>query len=154
MSYAIDTNILARSIEESHPMHQTASEAVGILVSSDEVVSIFPQVLYEFWVIATRPREQNGLGMSAAEAEIQCAGFEKIITLMPDVPSIYAEWKSLVTQHEVMGKKAHDARIVAAMKVHNISHLLTFNGDDFKRFQGIITVIEPTDIVQPLQPPA
>lgn len=154
MSYAIDTNILARSMEESHPMHQPASEAVAILVSSEEVVSVFPQVLYEFWVIATRPREQNGLGLSAAEAEIQCAEFERIFTLMPDVPSIYAEWKSLVTHHEVMGKKAHDTRIVAAMKVHNISHLLTFNSDDFKRFQGIITVTEPKDLLQPLQPRA
>ncbi|HXU36858.1 MAG TPA: type II toxin-antitoxin system VapC family toxin [Blastocatellia bacterium] len=154
MSYAIDTNILARSIEEAHPMHQIASEAVETLVSSEELVCIFPQVLYEFWVIATRPREQNGLGMSAAEAELQCVTFERIFTMMPDVPSIYAEWKSLVSQHEVMGKKAHDARIVAAMKVHNVSHLLTFNSDDFKRFQGIITVTEPADLVQPLQPPA
>ena len=59
------------------------------------------------------------------------------------IPAIYVEWKSLVTQHAVMGKKAHDARIVAAMKVHNVSHLLTFNRADFKRFQGIIIVTEP-----------
>lgn len=149
MSYVIDTNILARSIEESHPMHKTASEAVETLVSRGEVVCVFPQTLYEFWVIATRPREQNGLGMSAAEAEIQCAEFERIFSLMLDVPAIYAEWRSVVTQHAVMGKKAHDARIVAAMKVHNVSHLLTFNGDDFKRFQGIITVTEPQELLQP-----
>lgn len=154
MSYAIDTNILARSIEESHPMHQVASEAVETLVSSGEVVCVFPQILYEFWVIATRAREQNGLGMSAAEAEAQCAECERIFSLLPDVPAIYAEWKSLVTQHAVMGKKAHDARIVAAMNVHNVSHLLTFNGDDFKRFQGIITVAEPKDLIRPKQPPA
>lgn len=154
MSYAIDTNILARSIEESHPMHQIASEAVETLVSSEELVCIFPQVLYEFWVIVTRPREQNGLGMSAAEAETQCAQFERIFSLLPDVPAIYAEWKSLVIQDAVMGKKAHDARIVAAMKVHNVSHLLTFNGDDFKRFQGIITVTEPKDLSGRLLPPA
>src|SRR5438128_592066 len=128
MSYAIDTNILARSIEEPHPMHRTASEAVETLVSSGEVVCVFPQTVYEFWVIATRPREQNGLVMSAAEAETQCAEFERIFSLMLDVPAIYAEWKSLVTQHAVKGKKAHDARIVAAMRVHNVSNLLTFNG--------------------------
>jgi predicted nucleic acid-binding protein len=148
MSYVIDTNILARSIEESHPMHQIASEAVETLVSSGEVICVLPQTLYEFWVIATRPREQNGLGMSAAEAETQCAEFERFFSLMPDVPAIYAEWKSLVIQHAVLGKKAHDARIVAAMKVHNVSHLLTFNGDDFKRFQGIIIVTEPNDLIQ------
>lgn len=95
MSYAIDTNILARSIEESHPMHQIASDAVETLLSSEEVVCILPQNLYEFWVIATRPREQNGLGMSAVEAETQCAEFERIFSLMLDVPAIYPEWRNL-----------------------------------------------------------
>src|SRR5205814_3522987 len=133
----------------SHPTHRAASEAVETLVSRGEVVCIFPQTLYEFWVIASRPREQNGLGMSAAETEIQCAEFERIFSLMLDVPAIYAEWRVLVTQHAVMGKKAHDARIVAAMRVHNVSHLLTFNGNDFKRFQGIITVTEPKEILRP-----
>ncbi len=47
-----------------------------------------------------------------------------------------------------MGKKAHDTRILAAMRIHNVSHLLTFNGDDFKRFQGIITVTEPKDLTR------
>ena len=74
--------------------------------------------------------------------------FERIFSLILDVPAIYAEWRSLVSQHAVLGKKAHDARIVAAMQVHNVSHLLTFNGDDFKRFQGIIIVIEPNDLIQ------
>ena len=151
MSYAIDTNILARSIEDAYPMRQIASDAVEILIKNEDIVCLFPQILYEFWVIATRPRDQNGLGMSSTEAKTQCAEFEGIFSVMPDVRSIYGEWKSLVTQYEVMGKKAHDARIVAAMKVHNISHLLTFNGDDFKRFQEI-TVVQPNELLRPQQP--
>ena len=132
-------------------MHQAATEAVENLVSGGEVVCIFPQNLYEFWVIATRPREQNGLGMSATEAETHCSQFEAVFSLKADVPAIYAEWKNLVAQNAVMGKNAHDARIVAAMKIHNISHLLTFNCDDFKRFQPIITVTEPNELLQPSQ---
>jgi hypothetical protein len=46
----------------------------------------------------------------------------------------------------VKGTKAHDARIVAAMKAYGVTHLLTLNGDDFKRFHGIITVMEPDDV--------
>jgi predicted nucleic acid-binding protein len=40
----------------------------------------------------------------------------------------------------VSGKQAHDARIVAAMKVHGVTHLLTFNTDDFKRYTDIAAV--------------
>jgi predicted nucleic acid-binding protein len=103
------------------------------------------QSLYEFWVVATRPREQNGLGLSAVEAQARLDEFQKLFTLKTDRPEIYAEWKQLVTQHSVMGKPAHDARIAAAMKVHGITHLLTFNVGDFKRFQQI-TVVSPTEV--------
>jgi predicted nucleic acid-binding protein len=58
MSYVIDTNILARSIQESHPMHLAATEAVEALVSRGEVVCVFPQTLYEL----RRPRDGNSFG--------------------------------------------------------------------------------------------
>jgi predicted nucleic acid-binding protein len=50
-----------------------------------------------------------------------------------------------VKQHAVSGKSAHDARIVAAMIVHGIERLVTFNVRDFKRYEGIIiiTLAEP-----------
>ena len=46
---------------------------------------------------------------------------------------VYAEWERLAIEHEVIGKKAHDARIVAAMNVYGITSILTFNVDDFAR---------------------
>ncbi|MEP7342201.1 MAG: PIN domain-containing protein [Acidobacteriota bacterium] len=145
MSYAVDTNILARSIREGHPMQQITKDAIKTLLDRGETVCVPAQSLYEFWVIATRPLEANGFGMSVAEAQVRLAEFEVRLTLKTDTAAIYAEWKQLVTQHSVMGKPAHDARIVAAMKVHGITHLLTFNVGDFKRFQQI-TVISPTEV--------
>jgi predicted nucleic acid-binding protein len=32
-----------------------------------------------------------------------------------------------------MGVQVHDARIVAVMNVHGVTHLLTLNGGDFSR---------------------
>jgi predicted nucleic acid-binding protein len=145
MSYALDTNILARSIEPDHPMHDPVNLAVETLTARRESLCVLAQSQYEFWVIATRPLQQNGLGLSAAEARAKLDEFQNLFTLKTDRTEIYAEWKALVTQHVVMGKPAHDARIVAAMKVHGITHLLTFNGGDFKRFPGI-TVVSPTEI--------
>ena len=48
-------------------------------------------------------------------------------------------------KHPVSGKQAYDARLVAAMKVHKVTHLLTFNSEDFKRYEGI-TVVSPSSV--------
>jgi len=49
----------------------------------------------------------------------------------------------------VFGNKVQDARLVAIMNVHHVSHLLTFNTGDFSRYPGF-TVIDPSK-VDPLQ---
>ena len=36
---------------------------------------------------------------------------------------------------------AHDARLVAAMVRHSISHLLTFNEQDFARYNEIAVIV-------------
>lgn len=150
MSYALDTNILARSIQQNHPMQQPAQAAVARLFTQADEIYVLVQNLYEFWVIATRPLAQNGLGLSPAEAEVHLARFEGLFSPAFDTPAVYDEWRQLVTQQAVSGKPAHDARIAAAMKVHGISHLLTFNSGDFKRFQHIVAV-EPIELLVPPQ---
>ncbi len=51
-----------------------------------------------------------------------------------------------MTHHAIVGKNAHDTHLVAAMVVHGITHLLTFNKQDFQRFTNI-TVLSPADVV-------
>jgi len=57
---------------------------------------------------------------------------------------IYEEWKRLVVQHKVIGSKVHDTKLVAAMKVHGIAMILTFNTDDFSRYD--IEALHPSSI--------
>ena len=52
----------------------------------------------------------------------------------------------LVKKYNVKGVNFHDTRIVAAMLVHGITHILTFNVEDFKRFIEI-AVVHPNDIL-------
>lgn len=59
--------------------------------------------------------------------------------------AIYTEWRKLVSSYGVSGKTSHDARLVAAMKVHGVTHVLTFNVEDFRRFEGI-QVLHPNDV--------
>jgi len=49
----------------------------------------------------------------------------------------------LVSAQKVLGKKAHDTRLVATMQRHGLTHLLTFNSSDFQRFTNIV-VLNPT----------
>ena len=48
-----------------------------------------------------------------------------------------------------MGKRTHDARIIAAMLAHGITHLLTFNPSDFAGISSI-TIIHPQDLPSPV----
>jgi predicted nucleic acid-binding protein len=65
--------------------------------------------------------------------------------LLPDTAAIYSVWESLVIQHQVFGKTAHDARLVAAMKVHGVTGILTFDKTGFSRYPGI-EVVHPADV--------
>jgi predicted nucleic acid-binding protein len=49
-------------------------------------------------------------------------------------------------KYQVVGKNAHDARLVAAMIVHGIERILTFNNTHFQRYQEI-DVISPDQVV-------
>ncbi len=47
MSYLLDTNVLARSVEANHPMHEDAARSVEILLNRGEIVCVLPQNLYD-----------------------------------------------------------------------------------------------------------
>jgi predicted nucleic acid-binding protein len=49
-----------------------------------------------------------------------------------------------VIQYRVSGKPAHDARLVAAMQVHGLTSILTFDRTGFSRYAGI-KVVHPAD---------
>jgi predicted nucleic acid-binding protein len=85
------------------------------------------------------------LGLSIPDAQAELARLKTLFSFLPDTPAIYPEWERLVTTHNVGGRDAHDTRIVAAMNVHHISHLLTFNKEDFTRYPGI-TVLLPSEV--------
>jgi len=98
----------------------------------------------EFWVVATRPVGQNGLGLSIPEAASELMRLKSMFPLLPDAPAIYEIWENLVIQYQVSGKPAHDARLVAAMQVHGITAILTFDRTGFSRYSGI-EVVHPAD---------
>ncbi len=65
--------------------------------------------------------------------------------LLPDSTETFREWRRLVVQHNVIGAKVHDTRLVATMKVHGLDRILTFNMQDFIRYEGV-TAIHPESV--------
>ncbi len=140
MKILADANLLLRSAQPEHPQHDVARSALSQLHANGHELVIVPQVIYEFWVVATRPVEVTGMGFPAEQAEAKVAANLELYALYQDDEFLFDVWRSLVNLHGVIGKQAHDARLVAAMVRHGITHLLTFNEQDFARFSEIAVI--------------
>jgi predicted nucleic acid-binding protein len=140
----IDTSTLLRTLQPSHPQRETARVAIKALTARGRDLHIVPQILVELWVVATRPVAQNGLGLSTTEAAAELMRLKSMFPLLPDTPAIHPVWESLVIQYRVSGKPAHDTPLVAAMHVHGLTTILTFDRTGFSRYAGI-EVLHPAD---------
>jgi predicted nucleic acid-binding protein len=148
MTVVLDANVLLRFSDPAAAQHPTAVAALAALHAQGHILRTVPQSLYEFWVVATRPVAVNGLGLTAAECDTAVTGFLTLFPVLDDPPGLYAAWRALVVTHACHGKVAHDARYVAALQAHGLTHLLTFNVGDFARFPGI-TVLDPAAVTAP-----
>lgn len=137
MNYLIDTNVLIRSLSPAHAEFAVADGAIAELRKQGATLHLVAQNLYEYWVVATRPVADNGFGLSAQDTTLELKRLRNLYTVLADSSAVLDEWELLVTSLGVMGKNAHDARLVAAMKVYGITHLLTFNLKDFQRYSHI-----------------
>lgn len=140
-----DTNVLVRIINPADPLHQVASSAILHLQSRDWDIAITPQVVYEYWTVATRPTNVNGLGHSQVQTWSNVEQMKRQYSLLMENAGVYPLWEKLVHMWPTQGKQAHDARLVAMMQLHQVTHLLTFNVADFKRY-SMIEVLEPAQI--------
>jgi predicted nucleic acid-binding protein len=145
MSILVDTNILLRRTQPAHEHHRVAVESVAKLLGDGERLCYTPQNIAEFWNVATRPADKNGMGLPVALVRAEVVKIESLLTLLPDSSLAYVQWKRLVLRHEVQGVQVHDARLVALMSVHGVRRILTFNTGDFTRYD--IEVLQPASIV-------
>ncbi|MDX6288577.1 MAG: hypothetical protein QOH42_376 [Blastocatellia bacterium] len=144
--YLADTNILIRFLLRNDPAYPAIRQAVRTLKTRGEQIITTPQNMAEFWNVCTRPMTlRGGLGLSVDATEMRLRLLERHFPVLPDNPAVYESWKALVITHGVSGVNVHDARLVAAMMVHGITHILSANVKDFARYPGI-TVLAPEQI--------
>jgi len=122
MSHLVDTNFLLRLVQNTSPFHQDALNAHSKL-RSQEALLIVPQNIIEFWAVATRPTNVNGLGLSIDLASQQLSRMKRLFMLQADIPEILSIWEQFVVTYQVKGKQVPDTRLVASMLTHQITHL-------------------------------
>lgn len=140
-----DTNILLRSVHPQHPHYAPVRNALAKLRLRNEALCVAPQNLVEFWAVATRLRNENGLGMTAAQAAKELLDVQDLFRLLPYTPEVTREWQRIVMAQGITEKQTHDAYLVAIMRVHGVPSILTFNVNHFERFPGI-NVLDPAQV--------
>jgi predicted nucleic acid-binding protein len=146
--YLVDTNILLRLADRADPRHATVRTALWTLKARGDAYYATGQNFQEFWRVATRPRANNGMGLSPVAAERELRLVERVFSRLPEADETYTHWRRLVIAAGVSGIQVHDTRLVAVMLVHSVTHILTFKGSDFVRFAGTagITIVDPADV--------
>jgi predicted nucleic acid-binding protein len=140
----VDTNVLLRAIRRADPLSRPARDSLKRLHRRGYDLCVTPQNVKEFWNVCTRPTDNNGMGLSVTAAERHTQFLERHFTILPDSTATYQEWRALLVTHEISGKQVHDAYLVAAMKAHGVTQILTFDVNDFARFKsGDIQAMHP-----------
>ncbi|HSI36136.1 MAG: type II toxin-antitoxin system VapC family toxin [Phycisphaerae bacterium] len=91
----------------------------------------------EFWSVATRDRNANGMGLAFDAAEVRLTRIMAAFPCLPEPKDLPARWWDLIRAHQVISKQAHDTRLVAFMLGHGLDVLVSLNAKDFARFTEI-----------------
>ncbi|WP_089728616.1 type II toxin-antitoxin system VapC family toxin [Candidatus Thiosymbion oneisti] len=144
-TYLLDTNVVLRLLDRNDAAHNQCRLAVERLILRGDEPCLAPQVLTEFWVVATRPAHSNGFGWDVATARNAVEELGSRFLLLPESRELFDEWFRLVTTYSISGKRAHDARLAAFVSVHSLDAVLTLNPVDFSGLG--IHVVQPASLV-------
>ncbi len=143
MRVLVDAGILLRFVNRGDSQHQVVRQALRRLAVAGDLRVTSLQSIAEFWNVCTRPATaRGGLGLTVPETGRRLRVIERVVQVLPDPTDTYRVWKQLIVQYSVMGVRVHDARLVAWMQAQQISHILTLNAADFRRYPSI-TVLSP-----------
>jgi predicted nucleic acid-binding protein len=149
-----DSGILLRLVNPADPLHAIIDAVVKVIQSRGDTLAFSLQNAAEFWGVCTRPATaRGGLGLDTAQTERRLGMIEHVFSLLTEPSSDYPIWRQLVVAHSVQGKQVHDARLVALMQAHGITHVLTLNAADFTRYPGIVAIDPASVAVPPIPPP-
>src|SRR5439155_9538024 len=117
----LDSNILLRVSRRSDPHYNDIRTALVSYRTRAVRLCYTSQILGEFWNVSTRPKDQNGFGLSIPETDLLAKEIEQDFEFLPDSHAIHDRWRSLLVKYAIKGVRVHDARIAASMYAHDVA---------------------------------
>jgi predicted nucleic acid-binding protein len=136
----VDSNVLLASSDQSRAAHQNSMRFLEEAFTGAYRLFACGQVFREYVVVATRPLEENGMGLSPSEAYENIKTFQRVIQVLDESSDSLKELMKLMKKYDLKGKRIHDANLVAVMHVHGLVHLKTWNPKDFGPFADIALI--------------
>jgi predicted nucleic acid-binding protein len=133
-----DTNILLTATDRSRNHHEAARNLLMEAGTGKFHLALSGQVLREYLVVATRPVDVNGLGLSMPDALRNVEVFTSPpFVFCEETETVSVRLRELAATHGLVGRRLHDANLVATMLVHGISRMVTQNTADFLELREI-----------------
>ncbi len=137
----LDTNVFLAATDQSRAEHRDALTLLNRWSDGDTTLFVSGQILREYLAVATRPADNNGLGLKSAEATGNVRAIQQRTALLTEDTRVAERLLRLLDDIQFGGRQVHDANIVATMLVHGVSTVITMNTGDFQRFAGYISVL-------------
>lgn len=136
----LDTNVLLTATDRARPAHEDAKTIVAEARRRGFSLFVSGQILREYLVVATRPQDVNGLGMTVADAIVNVDSFCRRLACCDETEAVSRRLQQLVRELGLQGKRIHDANVAATMQTHGIDVLITDNPNDFSSFPELTTL--------------
>ncbi len=147
MEILVDTSIWVQFFDENSDLGARTRERIAEARLSEIDLTVSPQVIREFWGVATRPKELGGAGQRPNSLAPTVEVIKALAPLRQSSPTQFETWLRLVQTYGVSGKQVHDANHIAFMLSHGITDVLTLDRRDFDRYapEGVkILIVENT----------
>ena len=129
----LDTNVLIEATDQNRVFHTIASDLFRNAWNAGVSLFISTQSLREYLVVATRPVEKNGLGLSLNKSLFNVQTFRNHTSLLPESVRASEVLLELAEHHRISGLRLHDLQILATADANGVNYLITANDKDFPK---------------------
>ncbi len=133
----VDTNVLLAATDHDRKEHPNSLAFLEGGQRGIYRLFVTGQIFREYLVVSTRPIEGNGLGLSPENAVANICCFRKVLQVLQEDDETVTRLITLVKNHELKGKRIHDANLIASMARHGLRRLKTYNPSDFLKFPEV-----------------
>lgn len=147
---ALDTNVLVYAVAEDDPHHVSSRRLLDAVVAGLVSACVFPQILLEFYAVATDPRRMTR-PLTVAQAVMEMANLRAVLpVVMPKENSLDRVFELAASSH-TRAAGIFDVFLVAQLLEDDIATICTYNTRDFAAFP--VSAATPEEILSALAIP-